>query len=150
MDGAHVDFNILYGDLCRKLLSTPVGEIFPEVVSGATTNHVTSVSESTSPTNVHPAFPAFSAMAPESMNYLTNIYSQNALLMSPVGFQYATPKQEMLKIEVPCEITGPIGSATSSTEVNDILKIAPKDGATTTDYDTVSKLHNMTTRCYSL
>lgn len=94
MNGSSVDFNRLYGDLCKKLLSTPVGEIFPGVVPEVSTNHVTSTTGTSTQNTVHPAFPSFETMAASQLQYLTNFYNPNGLLMAPVYLPTASNKQK--------------------------------------------------------
>ncbi|XP_045169281.2 uncharacterized protein LOC123532013 [Mercenaria mercenaria] len=117
MNQSHVDFSRLYGDLCRKLLSTPVGEIFPEVAR-STTNHVTSATGSTSPSSIHPAFPSFSTMSPTQLSYLSNIYNPNGLLMAPVGVQLGLPTQEALRSD---HVNHPLGGATVGKGISDVI-----------------------------
>jgi hypothetical protein len=85
MNQSQVDYNRLYGDLCRKLLSTPVGEIFPEVITGSTSKQTISSTGNTSPNSIHPAFPAFSTMSPTPLSYMPAIYSPDQLLMMAGG-----------------------------------------------------------------
>ncbi|KAL4221976.1 DNA-binding transcription factor [Mactra antiquata] len=82
---AGFDFNRLYGDLSKKLLSTPVEEIFSDVISGAQSKKTSPVGGSTSPSSIHPAFALYGSPTNSPLSYFDKHVEQSGSMIHPLS-----------------------------------------------------------------